>query len=119
MAEEETYSLGKFVLDRLSEKGYIGPFDAWSTGEEWNGWAAPFFERPEAERVLREFIATGGEGKFDVAQDTFHFLDDASKEWQEYEGESVTTPLGSRTVYAIGVGDWIWDYAEPENGTTG
>lgn len=119
MDAEKTFSVGKFVLDAANEKGFIGPFEAWSDGEEWNGWAAPFFERAEADRVLSEIRATGGQGNFDAAQDVFNFFDRATEEWQESPSEVIGTPSGSRTVYGIGAGDWIWDYAESDNGTTG
>ena len=37
MSGQEQYERSKFSLDALVPEGFIGPFEGWTTGEDWNG----------------------------------------------------------------------------------
>lgn len=117
MAETEravTYHRADFTLDAMVKNGYVGPLKGWTTGELWNGWAVPYFEYEEAERVVEEVAAAELQGRYDRDRDAFVFVNENEQE-QEYAAESIDTPQGQRKAYPIGAREWIWDFAEPEN----
>jgi hypothetical protein len=33
-----------FYESRFAIDDWFGPFEGWTTGERWNGWAYPYFE---------------------------------------------------------------------------
>ncbi len=77
-------------------------FDAWTLEEEWNEWAVPYFEKSEADRVAKIHAC-----KYNSSKDTYEFEQDGVLE--EFEGVEIETEEGSKKVYSIGGGSWIWD----------
>jgi hypothetical protein len=91
-----------FEIEGVDER-----FSGWTDGRRWNGWAMPFFEFSEAERVFQ--VLTQGKGAFDSERDCFS-IRNTDGEDETWEGKQVPT-LGEKIVkvYAIGAGSWIWD----------
>jgi hypothetical protein len=97
-----------------------GPsFKAWTTGALWNGWATPFFEKAEADRVIAELGSSptdrGGPRRayFDDAQDAYVVQWYETPETQAevsdvFEAQTIETPKGTRKVYAIGAYGYTW-----------
>jgi len=87
---------------------HIPPFEAFTNGRTWNGWACPMFEKAEADRlveVLRADPYWDGDHRYDPEQDAYVLgCGDGDEEdiWpsSEFEGHHV---------YAIGAGSWCWN----------
>ena len=78
-------------------------FLAWIFDEDWNGWAVPYFEKSEAEKVAKVHG-----GKFYA--DSFMFQQ--GDEIEVFEEAEIMTPEGKKKVYAVGAGSWVWDEVE-------
>lgn len=102
---------GRFSMDFMGEKSAEG----WTTGELWNGWATPFFEKGDAEAVLRELAGTYAEmGEtyrwgYDPEGDAFSSQSPHDEEPERTEGEWIMTPEGRKRVYGIGAYSWTWN----------
>lgn len=83
-------------------------FDAWTLEEEWNEWAVPYFEKPEADKVAKIHDC-----KYNPSTDSYEFEQD--EEVEEFSGLMIETEEGSKKVYSIGGGSWIWDKKEDES----
>ncbi len=110
----ERFNSARFTLDALVDKGYIGPFDGWTTGELWNGWAVPYFEYEEAIEVLAALSGAGQRGEYHSSRDVF-LAESPDGETEEYAAETIETASGRKKVYGLGARNWIWSYAEPDN----
>lgn len=110
-----SYEAGRFEIDSLE-----GPFEGWTTGETWNGWACPIFERHEAERIAASFRTQGKrfgfpgsyEAYFDASGDAFIFRDpNDDPDDEPLAFGSYTILVGERpiTVYCIGTRYWTWE----------
>jgi hypothetical protein len=78
--DDSTYPEGALVVDGLAPSGDLlahplggglhrahfeiegvdGKFAGWSDGRVWNGWAMPYFEFPEAEKVVAAMSSENG-----------------------------------------------------------
>jgi hypothetical protein len=92
------------------------PFRAWTTGALWNGWATPYFEKKEADRVLVELASSpedeGGPHRayHDRARDAYvvQWYDSPKEGVDVWKAETITTPKGKRKVYGIGAYAYTW-----------
>ena len=99
----------KFKIESL---GSQLPFDGFTKGEEWNGWAVPYFSYEQASKVMDVFVKSNSlNGKYSTAfydsdKDAFFFVfDDSKEEMQEFPAETI----GDGKYYLIGSSDWIWE----------
>jgi hypothetical protein len=101
------------------------PFDAYvKDGEQWNGWAVPYFTEANADKVMDWINATdqdfnGGE----VLRITKQMQSSTSIIYQEYDGNAAPYPQSppwlpellalddgtSVTTWSIGGGSWTWE----------
>lgn len=101
---------GKFWMDALGDL----VVDGWTTGEEWNGWATPVFEKKEAKAVLKETakmyreLGENFQWFYNAHTDTFRHKSVHDEEPEKAKGFMIETPEGPVTVYAIGTGIWTW-----------
>jgi len=101
---------GTFWMDAL--EGF--EVEGWTTGELWNGWSTPVFEKREAEAVLQEtakmYKQIGGKFKwgYSAKTDTFSHRSEHDEEPIKNQGDMIQTPEGLRKVYAIGTSFWTW-----------
>lgn len=111
---EPRWRKGIFWMDFL-EREYPG----WTSGDLWNGWATPFFERKVAEAVLRESQKAFGEisqeyeWSYDPKTDLFKFKSESDEEADKVRGEWIETPEG-RKLYGLGAYSWTWSEKESE-----
>jgi hypothetical protein len=104
VADAETTPI--FTRGLFSVEGVDEVFEGWTDGHRWNGWAMPFFEREQAEWVMR---CLSPSGHFDTARDCF-ITTTSPDEPEEWQGVTISLPDGgSALVYPIGAGSWIWD----------
>lgn len=94
-----------FSIDGIEGQSFTG----WTTGETWNGWATPYFEFEQAEKIT---AALGKDcGRFDPAADAFitrESCDMGVGESETWTALSIETPDGTKKVYAIGAYGWCW-----------
>ena len=100
---------GVFSLDAMEGKDLPG----YTFGDTWNGFAVPYFERPEANLIMEGLGGTYKDGKY--------LFDDGFGEYEEYEKQSIETVDGPKEVYAIGAYSWVWydDLMKNGGGITG
>lgn len=84
-------------------RAYLDPEDT------WNGWACPYFEKAEAER-MNEWLPEFDDG-LDYSPDTDAFT-------TRYDPDAIETFAGTDIdgmhLYPIGNGSWTWSIVEDE-----
>lgn len=88
-------------------------FDGWTDGRVWNGWAMPYFEFTEAEKVIGKMAADTG--RYDADLDAFvtGTSDDEEETWS---AEIIALPDGGAVkAYPVGAGSWIWEECDKED----
>ena len=99
------YRRGRFALAESEES-----FEGWTDGRRWNGWEMPYFERSEAERLIRWL--GDGRARFNAEGDAFVTLSQDGEE-EVWQAQSVVISDGSKLrVYGVGAGAWVWDEVE-------
>lgn len=84
-------------------------------GDDWNGWACPYFEKSEAERILKASEANGFEWEYDVEQDAYivsNSQEDEDYAPEVFEGSNYEIEGTNLTLYGIGAYSWIWEVEE-------
>ena len=92
----------KFSIDSLGNVEFAG----YTTGEEWNGWAQPYFDFEQASRIVEAHRTAGERAWYDEGQDAFSF---------EMGDEVDTFPskfIEGQKLYPVGAGCWIWEELE-------
>jgi hypothetical protein len=99
----------KFKIESL---GYE-TFDGFTLGEDWNGWACPYFTFEQAQKVLKNFnelrkiIGQKNLAFYDCAIDAFVFPVD------EDEPEVFAAVVKNKLkYYPLGAFCWIWEESE-------
>lgn len=100
---------------RVTLDDWLGPYDAYTMGARWNGWACPYFTKETAERMVEEWNAKTTPkicALYHPIADAFGFYLDGADEWDYFPG--VTMPVDGQPLhlYAIGNGCWIWETVE-------
>lgn len=92
-----------FVMDALY--GYV--FSGFTKGEEWNGWACPYFTREQAEDIVNIHCKVlNASARYDGDGDKFVF--EFSDETEEYP----MVIVDGEKLYPIGSHVWIWEEKE-------
>lgn len=107
---------GKFWMDFLG-KNYPG----WTTGDLWNGWATPYFEKKAATAIFKESVKAYKEmgeaykgpkeefkWSYDEKKDVFTFQGPHDEEPEPVKGGEIVTTEGVKNVYGIGAYSWTW-----------
>lgn len=103
----------KFTIDTLEGQTFSG----YTLGEEWNGWACPYFTFEQANKLLETYRSIKTyEGKslrayYELDKDVFCFEVDSYDEMLEFSPVEVE----GKKLYPIGVGDWIWEEDKNKN----
>lgn len=77
-------------------------FEGFTNGEDWNGWACPYFTFEESQKIVEAHKKTGQKAGFYENSDEFYFEIQDEKEIYppiEFEGKKL---------YPIGNSSWIW-----------
>jgi hypothetical protein len=92
----------KFSLDTYGDQ----VFDGHTSGEEWNGWACPYFTYDQACRIVEAHRERGWEAHHDPVRDEFVF---------SFGHDGNTDPdafpavlIGGNKLYPVGAFGWIW-----------
>ncbi len=111
------YTRGIFTIDGLE-----GPYEGYSTGERWNGWACPVFERSVAERIAESYSTQGDRDGFESNSRAW-YDPEADSFWVSDENDipedgplafgSLTIIVAGRPVevYPFGTRYWTWEEA--------
>lgn len=87
-------------------KAYIG----YTAGRLWNGWATPYFEKAEANKVMEEFNKCAEfPMQYDEVYDQFYNYVEGFEDYEFWKGIDYPTTEGIKHLYGIGAYCWIWD----------
>ena len=94
-----------FTIDGIAP-AYMG----YTSGDLWNGWATPYFEKSEALRVMEDYNKNTESPMFYNEQyDTFYHFGTDSYDGEMWRGENAQTEEGIKHLYGIGAYCWVWD----------
>ena len=95
----------KFTIEVYPEQ----TFDGFSRGEDWNGWACPYFDFEQAKKVMEAHRQRGWKAWYDELDDqfVFDFSHDGDGEPDAFPAEVI----GGKKLYPIGAFCWIWEGA--------
>ena len=105
-AEKELFRKSNFSID-----GLRGTFDGYTNDMSWNGYAVPFFEKDQADLILKEVQETFPDSNSYFDKDTYYIgvFDDEELSYDEFKGVDVETKEGTKHVYPIGCYSWTWE----------
>lgn len=101
-----------FMLDALGERAFNG----YTGGEEWNGFACPYFDFDQAQALVAAWREKGWATHYDEAADAFVFSvnqDFETGESEEFE-EFPAVARDGQNLYAIGAFAWTWEETADE-----
>ena len=96
-----------FTIDGFAD-AYIG----YTGGHLWNGWATPYFEKDEAERVMAGYNQDLDEPDlmyYDEVGDAFVVYTEGHDNYDYWQGADIRTQDGIKHLYGIGAYSWVWD----------
>lgn len=98
----------KFTIEVYGEQS----FDGFSSGEDWNGWACPYFTSEQAQRIVDAHCKLGRKAWYDKVEDqfVFDFSHDENNEPDTFPAEEVD----GKKLYPVGAFCWIWEEAFEE-----
>ena len=92
-----------FVVD-----GFRNPHIGYTNGDNWNGWATPYFEKEEAMEIMHEFNECAeSKMEYDPTYDQFFVLIDGDVDI--WKGTDLETEEGIKHLYGIGAYAWVWE----------
>lgn len=94
----------KFALEMLGDKIFAG----YTQGEDWNGFACPYFTFEQAQLLVKAYIQSGGRAWYEIELDAFCFevnTDEGGKIVDSYLPEEIER----KKVYPIGAFCWRWE----------
>ena len=93
----------KFTIDTLGDR----VFEGYTNGEDWNGWACPYFTFEQAQAIVGAYHDHGWPAHYDQANDQFVF----SMSHAGAAEDEVYSPIeeGGQKLYPIGTASWIWE----------
>lgn len=107
------WSLIRVYAEWVDKKYWV-----WSTGENWNGWAVPYFELKEALKYARHSQTIKGASPtvYDEARDAFVTQLEGEDEPQVEGPTTIQVPeRGEIKVYPLG-GGWTWSFVNEKKG---
>ena len=100
----------------FTTNGFEHPHIGYTRGDDWNGWATPFFEIDEALAIMEEFNKQNPDDQilYSEANDTFmrKVADDEIDLWR---GKNYQTEDGVKHLYGIGAYSWTWEDVTDED----
>lgn len=104
----------------LESLGPDVPLEAWTDGEEWNGWATPYFEYSVGLDLVTQYNRRAGHTPppawYDAVADEFCFILDGEVDPECYGAVTLPGEGHPARLYPIGARNWIWDVWEADNG---
>ncbi len=111
MLERSPFHKARFTADWMPEgKSYVG----WTTGQLWNGWGMPSFEKVVADEVVADL--DGWKVTFDPEKDQYTLISENEDEPYIVQGATIQVEDRGRRkkikVYDIGSGYLTWNAPE-------
>jgi hypothetical protein len=105
-----------FYKTQFEIEDWLGPFEGWTDGRQWNGWECPAFEFDAAVNIMEAwnavaFIGGDYEARYDAGNDEFCFRGGGS-DWDCFRAVAQDICGKRTTVYPIGAYCWIWNQAQ-------
>lgn len=93
------------------------PHIGYTNGDDWNGWATPYFEIDEALAIMQEYNAEDHDFPMVYNKETDTFTIDEMGGFDSYswKGINCKTEEGIKHLYGIGAYSWIWDDITKDN----
>lgn len=109
MLERPVFHKARFDADWMPEgKTYLG----WTTGELWNGWGTPYFEKNVAQKVVADLEERWTKA-YDPEKDEYVLTSESEEEPYVIPAETIHVEDRGRwksvKVYPIGAGYWTWN----------
>ena len=102
----------RFTMDVRGGK----PFEGWTNGDNWNGWATPWFEYGEAIKLVDCYNQLDWQPAkkawYDIMTDQFCFIPDGETEPECYSAETIDAEGLKVKAYPIGTQVWIWEQVD-------
>lgn len=92
-----------------------GPYRGYTKGDDWNGWATPYFEFEVAIQVAKDSsrLNDGTRVTYDESRDAFLYEDAAyPDEPVSFEAITIGVEDQEKKVYPVGTYYWTWEVAE-------
>lgn len=113
--QRDTHIDAKFRQGLFGTDATPGPYRGYTKGDDWNGWATPYFEFEVAIHVARDSsrLNDGTRVAYDEARDAFLYEDSAYPD-EPVSFEAMTIEVGGqeKRVYPVGTYYWTWEEAE-------
>ena len=113
---------------KYEKKTFVGddtePYVGWTSGDTWNGWECPYFEKDVADKILVDMNALSGIdwGMYDAESDSYKFAYDGEAvagqtedNIETFEPQFIETPEGKKKVWSIGGWSWVWSLYNPDD----
>jgi hypothetical protein len=87
------------------------PHIGYTNGDDWNGWATPYFEIDEALAIMEEYNAEDHDFPivYNEETDTFTVEEMGGFDGTYWKGINCHTEEGIKHLYGIGAYSWIWE----------
>lgn len=87
------------------------PHIGYTNGDDWNGWATPYFEIDEAFAIMKEYNAEGHDFPicYNEGTDTFTVEEMGGFDGYSWKGINCQTEEGIKHLYGIGAYSWVWE----------
>lgn len=103
-----------FYLDAFPDEKYVG----FHRGENWNGWACPYFSRRAGLRMVElyskrrpgDHFGLDHKAEYDQDENAFRFYDPVHDTWEAFEA----VEIDERLLFPIGTFNWTWSIAGRE-----
>ncbi len=89
------------------------PHIGYTDGDDWNGWATPYFEFDEAMAISNEF--TQSPMYYNKEHDTFYHFGTENISGEMWRGSDILTAEGIKHLYGIGAYSWVWELTTKED----
>lgn len=93
------------------------PHIGYTNGDDWNGWATPYFEIDEAIAIMTEYNADNPECPMthNKTTDAFYIAETEYTSKCIWAGIDCLTAEGIKHLYGIGAYCWIWEFVNQAN----
>jgi hypothetical protein len=103
LKEAKSLKSTKFTIETFGDR----VFEGYTNGDDWNGWACPYFTFDQAQSIVSAYHDHGWPAHYDKANDRFVF----SMMHAGADEDEVYSPMeeDGLKLYPIGTANWIWE----------
>ena len=100
-----------FTLELVGDQVFGG----FTNGEQWNGWACPYFTFDVGQQIVQS-LGKNQVAFYDEASNEFVFDVNGTNDPTDYDRFGSIEAEGIGKLYPIGTHAWIWEEVAVENG---